>query len=327
VPAGFLLSLAGSPERRQRETPLPGLGGPGRGFLVVTYTCPSLAGRSLRLMLYGRRKRLRELEQAEARGESFWTTDFDDRARLRIASLIGDFGAGAVAAISNRVVEMMLREEGVRVNKGLLMGGTLGETEHLPSIIEASLIAVRELTGSHAFASDVPGRLERGINEVLNEHRISYEIVNGQMVEFQSKELHQEVVEPTLRLLSGRPGWDGVEGAYQAALREISEGNPADAITDAGTALQEAFTLLGCQGNSLGPLIKSAKSKGLLAPHDSALTDGIEKIARWVAADRSESGDSHKASTEITRDDAWFTVHVVGALILRLAAGPRVNSQ
>jgi hypothetical protein len=276
-------------------------------------------------MLYGRRKRLRELEQAEARGESFWTTDFDDRARVRIATLIADLGDGGVVSISNKVVKMMLKEEGVQISKNLLTVFTSGEDDYLPSIIEASLIAVRQLTSPYGFRPDVAGRLEREINEVLNEHRISYEIVNGQMVEFESKELHQEVVEPILRLLSGRPGWDKVEKTYQDALREISRNAPADAITDAGTAVQEALTLLGCEGNSLGPLVKSAKSKGLLAPHDSRLTDGIEKIAHWVAADRSESGDSHKASAGITRDDAWFTVHVVGALILRLAAGPRAT--
>lgn len=220
--------------------------------------------------------------------------------------------------IGEKVFHLVLSEEGIVLDKNLLLNIKDADDSHLPSLIEATFIALRELrSGSH------PVSFERDINEIMSEHRISYELVNGQMVAFQSKELHQEVVEPTLRLLPGRPDWEKVEAAYLAALREISGGNPADAITDAGTALQEALTLLGCQGNALGSLIKSAKSKGLLAPHDSQLTDGIEKIANWVSADRSESGDSHKASTGVTRDDAWFTVHVVGALILRLAGGPR----
>lgn len=54
---------------------------------------------------------------------------------------------------------------------------------------------------------------------MLTEHRISYELVDGQMMEFKSKELHQDVVVPTLRLLSGRLGWEKVEAAYQNALR------------------------------------------------------------------------------------------------------------
>ena len=59
------------------------------------------------------------------------------------------------------------------------------------------------------------------------------------------------MVGPTLRLLAGRPGWEAVETAYQKALEEISDGEADDAITDAGTALQEALVLLGCEGNAL----------------------------------------------------------------------------
>ncbi|HEV2070575.1 MAG TPA: hypothetical protein VGR26_12345 [Acidimicrobiales bacterium] len=277
-------------------------------------------------MLYGRRNRLQQIAQAEADGKNLWTTEFDRRTRARIAAVFSQVGSGAVAIMDQKVVGLLMREEGLFIDKSFLNGLMKADDEQLPSLIEAILIALRAITGSGRSSSRLPvdaSSVERDINEVLNEHRISYELVNGQMVAFQSKELHQEVVEPTLRLLPGRRGWDKVEAAYQAALREISSGNPADAITDAGTALQEALMLLGCQGNALGSLIKSAKSKGLLAPHDSQLTDGIEKIAHWVSADRSESGDSHKASTGVTRDDAWFTVHVVGALIVRLAGGPR----
>lgn len=266
-------------------------------------------------MLYGRRQRLEQIAQAEAQGQNFWTPEFDKRARGRIAALVQQLGTGAVAMVSKEAIELLLREEGLYVDKSILVSLMKAHDNVLPSLIEATLLAVRRISDSRASS------LEQDIAEVLNEHRISYDLINGEMIAFQSKELHQEVVAPVLRLLPGRPDWGKVEAAYQAALREISEGNPADAITDAGTALQEALTLLGCQGNALGSLIKSAKSKGLLAPHDSQLTQGIERIANWVAADRSESGDSHKASTAITRDDAWLTVHVVGALVLRLAAG------
>src|SRR4029077_1433218 len=84
-----------------------------------------------------------------------------------------------------------------------------------------------------AVSSQVP-LFEAFINLVLAEHRISWEMVNGNMVPFESKELHQEVVVPTLRLLSGRHGWEQVEDAYQDALHEIAAGHADDAITDAG---------------------------------------------------------------------------------------------
>jgi hypothetical protein len=156
---------------------------------------------------------------------------------------------------------------------------------------------------------------------VLREHRIYFELIEGKMVPLASQELHAEVVAPALRLLSGRSGWDKVEAAYQDALGELAEGKPADAITDAATALQEALVALGCKGNALGPLASSARGKGLLGPHDAPMTDMVEKLIDWVSADRSVKGDVHQA-TQPSLEDGWLTVHIVGALILRLA-GPR----
>ena len=141
------------------------------------------------------------------------------------------------------------------------------------------------------------------------------------MVPFESKEMHQAVVEPALQLLHN-PKFEKAEKANRQALEELSKGTPGDAVTDAGTALQETLTTLGCDGNSLGQLIKSARAKGLLAPHDARMTKAIEDVMEWVSADRSEKGDSHKAETA-QKEDAWFIIHVVGALIVRLAGRSR----
>lgn len=111
-----------------------------------------------------------------------------------------------------------------------------------------------------------------------------------------------------------------MEKAYRAALEEIHNGKPDDAITDAGTALQETLELLGCEGNSLGPLIKSARNRGLLGPHDTPLLESLVSVMNWVSADRSTKGDAHNTD-DVSRDDAWLTVHVVGAVILRLLRG------
>jgi hypothetical protein len=105
------------------------------------------------------------------------------------------------------------------------------------------------------------------------------------------------MVSPTLTLLAGRTEWSKAGKAQQKTLSEISRGKAADAITDAGTALEESLKLIGCAGTGLGPLIKSARAKGLLAPHDGKLTGSL--------------------------DDAWLIVHVVEALILRLTEADR----
>ncbi len=163
------------------------------------------------------------------------------------------------------------------------------------------------------------------LNEALYRERVAYEFIGNHLIARSSEELHTAVVRSSLRLLAGRPDWLSVDTAYRKALDEIAGGSADDAITDVGSALQEALTLLGCKGNSLGPLIRSARDAGILAPHDSTLTEGIVKILAWVSADRSELGDGHQGASGATREDAWFTVHVVGALILRLAEGPRAK--
>jgi hypothetical protein len=41
-------------------------------------------------MLYARRKRLEARAEAEAAGESFWTTQFDERARIKLVHAFND---------------------------------------------------------------------------------------------------------------------------------------------------------------------------------------------------------------------------------------------
>ena len=182
----------------------------------------------------------------------------------------------------------------------------------MPTVVEAIASALRlHAERGWPIRTDV---FASHVNDVLAEDRVSYELIEGQMIERGVQELHVALVVPTLRLLAGRTGWEGVETAYQNAIKEIGV-DPADAITDAGTALEEALVLLGCEGNALGSLLVSARKKGLLAAHDA-------KIIDWVSADRSSKGDADNA-TPATRDDVWLTVHVVGALLVRLAGGAR----
>ena len=132
------------------------------------------------------------------------------------------------------------------------------------------------------------------------------------MVDYESREIHDRVVRPTLNLLAGLTGWEEVERAYQKALAEISR-DPSDAITDASSALEIALRLRNCVGNSLGDLAKSGISRRVLMPYDQKLID-------WTNSDRASRGDAH-GSPETPMADAWLTVHVVGALILRLSSG------
>lgn len=263
------------------------------------------------MVLRSQRMREQEFVAREAEGESLWTTNFDARAVNRLNAL----WEGASEALGRRSfdrpnqlaasVATTLQAQGGWNAGNHVFAGALKSSGEQDDDLRLDLIE----TVVKVFA-DAGLDLSDYVNQVFTEHRIGYRVVEREVLDRGSDELHVSVVEPALRLLVAKT-FRKAHDAYLDALKEITAGKPGDAITDAGTALQEALTALGCSGNALGPLIEDAVRKGLLAKHD-------KKLADWVSADRSTSGDAHYHSSA-TEPDAWLAVHVVGALIVRLA--------
>lgn len=274
-------------------------------------------------VLWSEKKRIEETAAREAAGEDLWTEEIPYAARVKIAAewrhlaesdRLGYRGEQKVEEAAKAVLERFCGSLPNRVDPEQWR-----DTEDTDTLL-TQLGAV--LAAFHLFGVDT-SRLEKRINGVFNSHRVAFRVVDKQFIPFHSDELHVEVVEPTLRLLVDSR-FAGAHASYLKALKEISSNDPADAITDAGTALREAFAVLGYEGNSLGAQLKDAKKQGVLAPHDRNLADGIAKFIDWASADRSEMGDAHKHS-HASAADAWLMVHVVGALIVRLA-DPRHRS-
>lgn len=280
------------------------------------------------MVLYSERNRRRMRDQEEARGEVFWSTEFPESTRRKIAfageDSVSSSSALTWATAQRRASDLILRTHGweyltIETPYGTSYGGKFWEYMYnvgsavYPDVVESIFKVLDNSNARRKFSSTV--------QTILREDRVSFDFVDGLMIPFESQEMHTAVVLPVITLLAGRKSFAEAEASYLKALEEITRGDAGDAITDAGTALQLTLEALGCKGNALGPLIKDAKRRGLVAGHDSTLTDGIEKILHWVSADRSESGDAHKA-TDASIEDAWLIVHVVGALILRLAGGP-----
>lgn len=280
-------------------------------------------------MFYGRRERMKKLAEAEARGESLWTAAFSQRVRTRLLNRLGQLMGGDLSGVASRARALILLDEGgFHLHEPNLNGAEdflgywLESTDAaFPTVLEATYQALIDLGQSvgyyHYFRE-----FHQAVEDILAEERVSFDFVGGEMVPFASKELHEAVVEPTLRLLSGHKEMQSVEQAYQKALREVGAGDPSDAITDAATALQEFLVALGCDGNSLGPLLASARKKRLFGSHDYPLLEVMIKAVDWVSADRNALGDAHKAGAA-TRPDAWLTIHLVGAIIVRLIGGGR----
>ncbi|QGG41050.1 hypothetical protein [Aeromicrobium yanjiei] len=268
--------------------------------------------------LFSERNRAEQYAAREAAGEKLWTEDLPLQARMQIAELWDLFEgmSSSASGFSNRAAQQ-LRIAGLTRASNLHSDLILQDrdTAFTLDLIECVRYAVTQDYKTRGKVSEFDSIL----NAFLASHRIAFRMVDGEFIPFSSDELHREVVEPVIRLLVDKR-FEKAQAAYLSAIKEIAV-DPADAITDAGTALQEALEALGCTGVALGALIKDAKSKGLLGKHDQALTDGIERFLVWAAAIRNNKGDGHHV-TDASRSDAWLMIHVVGALILRLANEP-----
>jgi hypothetical protein len=266
--------------------------------------------------LFKRRGELADLARRESEGEDFWTQDFDAKVRIKVQRafnrnvpnareamlqargfLLDDMGTLTLANVRNAEEDFSAFYE-------------RADTEEFTSVVEALMFGAAMAPQDVFTRPDIRG-FANDINQIFAEHRVGWEWVETEMVPYRSKEMHSAVVAPTLRLLSGRSGWDAIESSYRAALDELGKGESGDAITDASRALEEALGSLGYGGRTLGQRTDAAVRAGAIRSED-------RKLYEWVAAARGNLSDAH-AGNEGERSEAWLVVHVVGALILRLA--------
>ena len=290
-------------------------------------------------MLFGRRKRLEDILKAEAEGRSFWTSTLDDNARYKLYYIIQGIEsqfekAGPHSSEWNFLVQarqFTLRDLGLpqlsNSNyydpiKDAYQAILEAEISTVFSLLEAIIVIIEAMY--HVGNEHLKKRLNRipkiseDICEILREHRINFDLVNGSFIPLESRHMHDSVVVPTLTFLGKNNKYFKVEEAYEKALIQLHNGSPDDAITNASTALEKMLLSLGCTGNSLGSLTNSAMKRRIISSYDKKFID-------WVSADRSTIGSAHSVNSAST-EDAWLTVHVVGAIILRICGGPLRSS-
>jgi hypothetical protein len=121
---------------------------------------------------------------------------------------------------------------------------------------------------------------------------------------------------PLQPLVTANPVLRDVDARLREALDELVAGNAADAVTDAGTALQMLLDHLGYKGAKLGDQLKAARRAGWLSGVDTPLANAIDNLAMWVASVRNQRSDAHHGPPPDPRD-AELVVRVVGLLVLR----------
>jgi hypothetical protein len=297
--------------------------------------------------LYGERQRLKAQDELLAAGLLEWTDRVDRDRDLRIKLNRAWDDVTGYWDLRNDVdtLEAFIRDRtldsiAASVEPRLMQPPDSGRpvidatNDELLSLIEAEHEALTWLAAKPDVArpgyagmsprwreivNAAPEKFREKVNKLLRSHLIALQLEhNSCLVPVQSQEMHAEVVEPTLRLLHSQPQFADAETRYHDALRELRNGYPGDAITDAAAALEHMLEALGCTGNALGDLLKSARNRGLVKGKDTPLTEAIGRTADWVATQRNQ-GEAHRGGSGIDMSDAWMVVHVVGALIIRLS--------
>ncbi|TCK65743.1 hypothetical protein EDF27_0483 [Curtobacterium sp. PhB136] len=155
------------------------------------------------------------------------------------------------------------------------------------------------------------------VDDILLGSRLDWTWDAGRFQQRGNHVLHAEVVKPASTFLALNPKFARASAGFEAALTRLSENQPAVAITDAATAVQEFFRALGVEGGSISDQLNAAARAGIISQADRKL---LKPIIEWVNADRSSRGNAHQfRDDDATKADAWLAIHVAAALIVRLA--------
>lgn len=270
-------------------------------------------------VLFSERKRLRRIEEREAAGDDVWIDTFPIEALVKISSLWRRASERMrpglrMGPILRQIFQSCVGKEPIAQEPSQLpVAGQTAELEQILDLLEVLYMLAKNF-------SITPGGddISEHLNGILHSHRVAYKMIDGQMFPYRDDPVFASTIEPTIRLLVDKR-FEAAQKSYRSALQEIRAGEAADAVTDAGRALQDTLSALGYGGSTIGRQLSNAKKNGLLSGHDIPLGNALEAVINWGSAERSEIGDAHKDS-DATLDDAWLTVQVIGALILRLAS-------
>ena len=278
---------------------------------------------------FGLRKHRRHLTELEVTGQSLWTERLTSAVRVQFTHIIKNFAGRyylndrmpyVVQEVSfqfgfinlSQAFDLRTSSPLMEVLNAILLEDC--KEDVVFSLLEAVWDIVPDYQGGHVANPRDLYSNELGV--VLEDGRISYDFVEGNIIPRGEQEMHVEVVVPAITLLSGRSGLEDAERNYMDALTSIREKRYDDAVTNGASAVEATLRTLGC-GDAQTALAKRgavAIERNLLAPHDKGLLG-------WITATRGSEGDAHGQGSHTTRADAWLVVHVAGALILRVVDG------
>lgn len=277
------------------------------------------------MALFKRRKELERIVQLEKEGQSFWTVSFSEIVKNKLLIAFAEstrqniaFQEVARGILLKDLGRFYLLDPNLRKYEDFQKYFLSASDEDFVSVIEASQIAIGD-PSLHEYRMYLLHfeHFRNEVNRILLENRISFQLIGNEMVEHKSQIMFNDILEPLLVQTSNDPKLAGINKSFSEALAELSKGKTANSITDASRALEEALRFIGATGSGTGDLFKDARKRGILKPHDQPLFEVLAKAMAWVGAQRSNEGDAH-AHTNPSSSEAWTTIYICGALILRI---------
>jgi hypothetical protein len=150
---------------------------------------------------------------------------------------------------------------------------------------------------------------EDAVNEKAHWLRVGVLIESGRFIPVQGEHLHQEIVQPTLLLLSD-PDLSGVDDLYRKAFERALSNDASGAVTAASSSVETMLRIgLGAISGTLDSLTQQARSTGWIGRAEA-------QIIPKLMALRDES-DAHKPGTN-DFDRAMLAIHLTGSILLYL---------
>jgi hypothetical protein len=285
----------------------------------------------LDVTFFTKRRKEQEETAARARGENvdYLVEDAPKEFRQQLWYAV-DNAAGSLSSYEFSFLSSLQRYLCEEYGKPRLAGGADARmdlhkfivhdasTHELMDVVDSVVLGLRGASQDSLMQYTAPRAsiaFVETIRRRLREHKMAYDIVEGQAIHKQSEELHVNVVVPALTLLHGRGRFAGAEKQFRDALNELAAGNWADAVTDANATVENLLrTLTGFKQGQLPDLLAEARNRGIFGDPQSAR---IKKVVNGFSAlvdVRNKEGDAHGNTSD--EETAWLALYWAGALIV-----------
>ncbi|PKL14785.1 MAG: hypothetical protein CVV52_00335 [Spirochaetae bacterium HGW-Spirochaetae-8] len=161
---------------------------------------------------------------------------------------------------------------------------------------------------------------------------LGYEFIDNLIISIDSKEVHKEIVKPSLTLLSSEDIYSGADDEYRTAFTFYKEGEYEQVLSECNKALESCLVAIIKKHNwkapgkpTTGNLIPVCKENKLFPSYTADYLGILTGLLKGVSAIRGQSA-GHGQGTEIreiTKEVASYALHLSATNIIFLIESER----